>query len=144
MAWKEYSELKPEDKRHEDVRQKMIVCQSCSERATKIVTERPAFRDDKDLDCVALIKEIANELVDWVYEKANEQDTKPTSVSLPTPTAAQAKVLSKIAAELKLVGKGLDAETLKSKVLGIAEKDYNIRKFPENISSVDAFVKALK
>jgi len=63
----------------------------------------------------------------------------PTSTSLPTPTAAQAKVLSKIAAELKV-----DVETIKSKVLDIAEKDYNIRKFPENMSSVAAFVSKLK
>ena len=139
MAWKEYSELKSEDKRHEDVRQKMIVCQSQVDRAVDIVNNVEAGEFHVVEDFTIEVTKVANQLVDWVYEKANEQDDKPTNISLPTPTAAQAKVLNKIAAELKQ-----DVETIKSKVLDYAEKNYNIRKYPENVDSVSVFVKALQ
>lgn len=83
----------------------------------------------------------------WLYPQA--ESSKPTTepestaplpnASLPTPTAAQAKVLKKIAVELKQ-----DVETIKQKVLDYAEKNYNMRKYPENIDSVETFVKALR
>lgn len=139
MAWKEYSEFSDADKKHQDSIQKMIVCQSQLDRAVDIARDR-AY--DTDEDHLKGIKDIASNLVDWVYEKANEQDSKPddkTSGVLPTPTAAQAKVLKKIAVELKQ-----DVETIKLKVLDYAEKNYNIRKYPENIDSAETFVKALK
>lgn len=73
----------------------------------------------------------------WLYPQEIEE--KPAKTTLPTPTAAQAKVLSKIA-------KGLDkkVEDIKGDVLDFAEKNFNIRKYPENVNSVDIFVKALK
>lgn len=80
----------------------------------------------------------AQEYYDWLYPVADAEPVKGVDV-LPTPTAAQAKVLSKIAAELKQ-----DVETIKPKVLDYAEKNYNMRKYPENVDSVNVFVKALK
>ncbi len=80
----------------------------------------------------------AQEYYDWLYPVTDVEPVKGVDV-LPTPTVAQAKVLSKIAAELKV-----DVETIKSKVLDYAEKNFNLRKYPENVNSVDTFVKALK
>jgi len=111
---------------------KRIVRQSSLKVAADIV-----LRTDTSDDIVSKVKDVAQELTDWVYEKANEQDDKP--IVLPTPTAAQAKVLTKIAAELKQ-----DVETIKPKVLDFAEKQYNIRKYPENLQSVPAFVDGIK
>lgn len=144
MAWKEYSELSIEDKRHEDVRQKMIVCQSCSDRAVHLVI-KASERDGAKNDIATLslaTRTIAGVLVDWVYEKANEKTPEPASnvslpnASLPTPTAIQAKVLDKIAAELRQ-----DMEIVKSRVLDWAEETHKIRKYPENVNSINDFIK---
>ena len=74
---------------------KRIVCQNALAHATNLVTGRPSFRDDKDIDSVGLIKEIASELVDWVYEKSSADSGMPQedSKSLPLPTPEQSAIL---------------------------------------------------
>lgn len=164
MAWKEYSELSNADKQHQDAIQKMIVCQSQLDRAVTIARDR-AY--DTNEDHLKGIKDIASNLVDWVYKKANEKDknlfvagkdsiiageytnesvvignranASLSNVSLPTPTAAQKKVLDVIQDKT-----GIEWDIMCKQVLDIAEKDYNMRKYPENMDSVNVFVKALK
>lgn len=86
----------------------------------------------------------ANKYYTWLYPQVIDDvimshlHNEPVNTSLPTPTAAQQKVLTKIAAELKM-----DVETIKPKVLDFAEKNFSLRKYPENVDSVDTFVKAL-
>lgn len=104
MAWKEFSDLKPEDKKKEDERQKMIVCQSCLERATTIVIAQGVTTGIS----LNQIKEVASDLVDWVYEKAIGATPKKAETAvvketakivdeknLPVPTPGQSAILKK-------------------------------------------------
>jgi len=81
----------------------------------------------------------------WLYSNnTNVKESAPKSgvlsnASLPTPTAAQKKVLDAIQDKT-----GIEWDVMCKQVLDIAEEDYNIRKFPENMSSVAAFVSKLK
>jgi len=136
MAWKEFSELKSEDQQYELAKQRMIVGQSSLKVAADLVIA--ADREKNDIATLSsATRTIAGALTDWVYEKANEKDDKPTV--LPTPTAAQKKVLDAIQDKT-----GIEWGAMCKQVLDIAEEDYNIRKFPENMSSVAAFVSKLK
>jgi hypothetical protein len=96
--------------------------------------------EGKGVDAKDMLIE-ADKYYGWLYPDVSLPDTKPAETVnvLPTPTVAQAKVLEKIAAELNL-----NVEDIKSKVLNIAERDYNIRKYPENVKSVNVFVNKLK
>lgn len=145
MAWKEHSQLSVEDKQHQDAVQKMIVCQSQLDRAVDIAKGRAYDTDEEQLKG---IKDIASELVDWVYKKANEkEDTAPASnvslpnASLPTPTAAQVKVLNAIFEKVSLHPD--DKESIQRKVLDWAEKTHGVRKYPERMDSVETLVKEL-
>jgi len=66
-------------------------------------------------------------------------DTKKSEV-LPEPTLAQKKVLDAIAQELTGNGDACDMDKLKSKVLGWAEEVHGDRRYPNNASSVEAFL----
>lgn len=88
----------------------------------------------------------AKEYYAWLYP---QEDNKPaagtaSNISLPTPTAVQAKVLEKIAEDLHAAGTKLDIEVIKLRVLDFAEVEYKMRKYPENMGSVETFVKALE
>lgn len=130
-------------------KEKRIVRQSCLKVAVVLVSERPNFRDNKELDSLALVKEMAGELVEWVYEvakghpdeydKAREIEQQVTqNKQLPEPTLAQKKVLDKIAGKLDMVQ--VDP-SLKTKVLDWAEKTHGSRSYPTKVSSVDEFIK---
>lgn len=137
MAWKEFSDLKQEDQQYELAKQKMIVKQSSLKVAADLV-----LAADKEKNDIATLssatRTIADVLTNWVYEEINTEQAKP-SIALPTPTAKQQKVLEKIAGELNK-----DVDSIKSGVLDFAEKEYNVRKYPENVDSVKVFVDNLK
>ena len=157
MAWKEFSQLSKADQQHENTRQKMIVCQSCLDRAVAIATQA----DVSTLCEVPTVTKIAGELVDWVYKKANEHqdvDTKPepntglgntpdTTLGsapagtvlgqLPEPTLQQKKVLDAI------MDKGIvcDYDTFRKQVLNWAEETHGQRSYPTKLESVETFFK---
>jgi len=100
---------------------------------------------------VAELEHMADSHFKWLFQDQDliiigEYTDKPTAAgsraptpALPTPTAKQQKVLEKIATELNT-----DVENIKSKVLDFAEKNFNARKYPENVGSVKVFVDNLK
>ena len=147
MAWKEFSQLSKADQQHENVRQRMIVCQSCLDRAVAIAVQA----DVSTLCEVPTVTKIAGELVDWVYEKANEQqvDDTPNTIlgntpgatlgQLPEPTLAQKKVLDSIQEKA-----GISWEVLCSKVLEWAEQIHGQRSYPTKLNSVETFLKWYK
>ena len=100
MAWREYSELKPEDQRKEDERQKMIVCQSCLERAVDLTTHFKGVITLEDIIISKTVTDIASLLVDWVYEKASGKSNSPAADSeLPLPTQEQNVILARFEKE---------------------------------------------
>jgi len=154
MAWKEHSQLSAADKRYEDVRQKMIVCQSCLDRVVTIFTaSNPNVEFPLDPSTEEFLKKLGNTFVDWVYEKANEQKSslsEPTVKSkefkalaeeenpvIPTPNVLQKKVLDIIQQKT-----GLSSEELYPMVLewsltidGVSNPVY-----PKNDSSIKLFL----
>jgi hypothetical protein len=96
---------------------------------------------------VAELEHMADSHFKWLFQdqdsmiigERTDKLTIASNIVLPIPTAKQQKVLEKIAGELKQ-----DVENIKSGVLDFAEKNFNMRKYPENVDSVNVFVKALK
>lgn len=73
----------------------------------------------------------------WLYPNSTPSEEVKSNV-LPTPTAIQKKVLDAIQDKT-----GIEWDIMCKQVLDIAEKNYNVRKYPENLNSVSAFVKEL-
>lgn len=114
-----------------------IVRQSSLKVATDIVL---AIEDIVTEDTVSKVKKVAQELTDWVYEKDYKPALGPEPTTLPTPTAVQKKVLDAIYSELYGNNVGVGTDYYKD-VLKWAKEVHGISKYPENISSVNDFVK---
>lgn len=123
-----------------------IVRQSSLKVATDIVLHIEDIVTEKT---VLKVKEIAQELTDWVYEKDQDDDiggTCPTLGSgpagitleqLPVPTSQQKKMLDIIAGKQN---KTQIDDQLKTDVLRWAEEVYGQWSYPTKLDSVDTFI----
>lgn len=141
MAWKEHSELKPENKLYEEKKQAMIVAENALAHATQIVMGLGASGLDKfTLENVTKrVKETAADLFLWVFgqgelaiehqknkkqEPKKEESTTKTGLEsatnlgpflvhseFPTPTLEQQKILELIAKKLAIPGVKYDGVT---------------------------------
>jgi len=77
----------------------------------------------------------AKEYYAWLYPTVDAEPAKSADV-LPTPTAAQKKVLDAIQDKT-----GIEWDILRKVVLQWAKEIHKISKYPENLSSVTEFIK---
>ena len=82
----------------------------------------------------------ANKYYAWLYP---DEKGVTSDVSLPTPTAAQQKVLDEIEKQLNL-SNAAERHAMHKKVLDFAEKNFKMRKYPESMDSVNVFVQNIK
>lgn len=117
-----------------------IVRQSSLKVAAELVIAADKTRNDI-ATLSSVTRGIADVLVNWVYEQNDKPTAEPAKSAgvLPTPTAIQKKVLDAIFEKVSLHPD--DKEAIQQTVLKWAKEIHGIAKYPENLSSVDEFVK---